>query len=301
MKREEFLGKLERLLADIPEDDRKDALDYYTGYLDEAGSEREDEILSELGTPEELAGLIRSGLREGPAEGGEFTDSGYLEHGLPKKRYELMAETVLEKEKERPGEDGKEDRMAPEKAEEKTGRTTGEKEERPEKGEGLGGGGKGGYVKGSYARERKRERRKMTGWRLILAGIGLVLLSPFILSLFGLGIAGAGALAAGVVSAAITLGGLLLVVGILAATLLIAGAAVIGMSLICIAVHPTAGVLLLGIGLFLMGSGVVTLVLAILFYGTFLPWVFKKLGACFRGRGNKRRAQDGAGGRKGHP
>lgn len=295
MKREEFLGKLERLLSDIPEDDRKDALDYYTGYLDEAGPEREGEILSELGAPEELAGLIRSGLREGPAEGGEFTDSGYLEHGLPKKRYELTAETVLEKEKERPGGDGKEDRTAPEKAEEKTGRTAGEKEERPEKSEGAGEGGKGGYVKGSYARERKKERRKMTGGRLILAGIGLMLLSPFILSLFGLGIAGAGALAAGVISAAVTFGGLLLAVGILAAALLIAGAAVIGMALICMAVHPTAGLLLLGIGLFLLGSGVVTLVLAILFYGTFLPWVFKTLGACLRGRGSRRRARDGAG------
>ena len=57
MDRKEFLERLEALLTDLPEDDRRDALDYYQGYLDEAG-ENTAKVLEELGSPEELADFL---------------------------------------------------------------------------------------------------------------------------------------------------------------------------------------------------------------------------------------------------
>ena len=41
MNRVEFMETLSRLLQDIPEEDRIDALKYYNDYFDDAGSENE--------------------------------------------------------------------------------------------------------------------------------------------------------------------------------------------------------------------------------------------------------------------
>ena len=43
MNREEFLSQLERLLYDIPAQEREEALEYYNGYFDDAGNEKEAE------------------------------------------------------------------------------------------------------------------------------------------------------------------------------------------------------------------------------------------------------------------
>ncbi len=60
MTKYEFLGDLSRLLSDIPEEERKQALRYYEDYFADAGEEKEQDILKELGPPEEIARQIRS-------------------------------------------------------------------------------------------------------------------------------------------------------------------------------------------------------------------------------------------------
>ena len=40
MNREEFLRQLERLLSDIPEGERWEALEYYRNYFEDAGPEK---------------------------------------------------------------------------------------------------------------------------------------------------------------------------------------------------------------------------------------------------------------------
>ena len=40
MKKEAFLERLEALLQDIPEEEKRDAIDYYRDYLEEAGPEK---------------------------------------------------------------------------------------------------------------------------------------------------------------------------------------------------------------------------------------------------------------------
>lgn len=76
MNREEFLKQLFYLLQDIPEEERKEALEYYEDYFEEAGPEREKEIIEELGSPEKIAMVIRDSVK-GQEDDGEYTENGY--------------------------------------------------------------------------------------------------------------------------------------------------------------------------------------------------------------------------------
>lgn len=76
MNRIEFMKRLEVLLSDISESEREEALQYYNDYLNDAGVENEQEVLDSLGTPEQLAKVIKEGLGDN-SEAGEFTETGY--------------------------------------------------------------------------------------------------------------------------------------------------------------------------------------------------------------------------------
>ena len=77
MKKEKFIEQLEYLLQDIPEEEKRDAIDYYRDYLEEAGPENEEEVLGEFGSPERIASIIRTDLLGVMGDGGEFTENGY--------------------------------------------------------------------------------------------------------------------------------------------------------------------------------------------------------------------------------
>lgn len=62
MNRVEFMRQLERLLGDIPESDRLDAIAYYNSYFDEAGPENEAKVIRELGSPGRVAAIIKADL-----------------------------------------------------------------------------------------------------------------------------------------------------------------------------------------------------------------------------------------------
>ena len=76
MNRNEFMEQLRRLLCDIPAQDREEALEYYESYFDDAGTEREEEVIRELGSPEHVAAEIKAGLNP-DMNAGEYTDTGY--------------------------------------------------------------------------------------------------------------------------------------------------------------------------------------------------------------------------------
>lgn len=60
MKKEEFLSQLEKKLSKLPKEDREEALDYYREYLEDAGEEQEETIISKLGSPDAIANNIIS-------------------------------------------------------------------------------------------------------------------------------------------------------------------------------------------------------------------------------------------------
>ena len=88
MKKEVFLERLEALLQDIPEEEKRDAIDYYRDYLEEAGPEKEEEVLAEFQSPEHIAEVIRTELQS-EWSGGEFTDRGYNDSRFEEKRTTL--------------------------------------------------------------------------------------------------------------------------------------------------------------------------------------------------------------------
>ena len=71
MDRAEFLNRLEAQLLDVPQAEQEEALQYYEDYLNDAGDAGDFDILQELGTPEEVADSIRSGLGQDSSGVGE--------------------------------------------------------------------------------------------------------------------------------------------------------------------------------------------------------------------------------------
>lgn len=76
MNRQEFLKRLEELLRDIPDNERREALQYYNDYFDDAGEENESRVIEELGSPEQVARTIKAGMEDGS---GEYTENGYTD------------------------------------------------------------------------------------------------------------------------------------------------------------------------------------------------------------------------------
>lgn len=62
MNKEEFLRQLEQLLSDIPEMERREAMDYYENYFEDAGPENEMKIIEELGSPQKVAESMKRDL-----------------------------------------------------------------------------------------------------------------------------------------------------------------------------------------------------------------------------------------------
>ena len=79
MDRAQFMRELEELLADIPETERREALEFYENYFDDAGPENETSVLQELGSPEKVAAIIKADLKGSTEqyEYGEYTEHGY--------------------------------------------------------------------------------------------------------------------------------------------------------------------------------------------------------------------------------
>lgn len=79
MDRAQFMRELENLLADIPETERREALEFYENYFDDAGSENEASVIRELGSPQKVAAIIKADLKgsAGQYEYGEYTEHGY--------------------------------------------------------------------------------------------------------------------------------------------------------------------------------------------------------------------------------
>lgn len=85
MNREEFMTRLESLLSGISEEERREALQYYEDYFDDAGTGNEQKVMEEFGSPEKLAATIRMNLNPGSEEHGEFTEQGFRDERFEKR------------------------------------------------------------------------------------------------------------------------------------------------------------------------------------------------------------------------
>lgn len=69
MNRIEFMNRLEQLLCSLPQDERADALKYYNDYFDDAGPDREQEVIRELISPEHVAKTILGDMYQNTQSG----------------------------------------------------------------------------------------------------------------------------------------------------------------------------------------------------------------------------------------
>lgn len=77
MDRAQFMEQLEKLLSDISETERQEALDYYNSYFDDAGKENEAAVIRELGSPGKVAAIIKADLKESNEAYSQYTEYGY--------------------------------------------------------------------------------------------------------------------------------------------------------------------------------------------------------------------------------
>ncbi len=89
MNRTEFLGRLEELLSDIEPEEREEALAFYTDYFEDAGKEKEDDVISKLISPERVAASIKKDLAQNGASG-EFTEKGFKEAASSENAYQVI-------------------------------------------------------------------------------------------------------------------------------------------------------------------------------------------------------------------
>jgi uncharacterized membrane protein len=87
------MKELESLLLDIPLEEREEALQYYNGYFEDAGEDREDEIVKELGSPKKVAKIIKADLNSNAEDRetrGYFTEKGYQDPVANDEKFELV-------------------------------------------------------------------------------------------------------------------------------------------------------------------------------------------------------------------
>ncbi len=79
MTKYEFLGDLSRLLSDLSEEERNEALQYYEDYFADAGRDQEQDVIRELESPEKIAAKIRGTDTEDVQYGepGQMRDAAY--------------------------------------------------------------------------------------------------------------------------------------------------------------------------------------------------------------------------------
>ncbi|MEN4358747.1 DUF1700 domain-containing protein, partial [Streptococcus pyogenes] len=62
MTRTEYLAELDKYLRKLPREDYHEAMEYYIEYFDEAGPDKESQVIDDLGNPKEAASEIISNV-----------------------------------------------------------------------------------------------------------------------------------------------------------------------------------------------------------------------------------------------
>lgn len=290
MKGDAFIKELEYLLQDVKEEEKEDALEYYRDYLEEAGPEKEEQVIREFGSPERVAAIIRAGISGNIEDGGEFTETGYGDERFREPNFQLQRRLDLPENPEKSEEKGRESRA------EGRGRERqkeGEKEhwhhDQREQNRGEGNrterdwkrkeswrdGGQDGM---KLARDRRNQavRRLLLFLILLAAATGIFKMSQGVLTT-----------AVGLIVGICIL---FLGIGLVAVCLILGGVALGAFGLVTMFGEFFQGFMWIGLGLLSIGFGCFALLLAIWFYGIVLPWIFHKIErVCSRLLGKERR------------
>lgn len=246
MRKDEFFRHLEYLLQDVPEADREEAMNYYRDYLEEAGPENEAEVLREFGSPERIASIIRSDHIGNLEDGGSFTERGYEDERFREPNYQLV------KRMEAP-----EEQTETDSGRAKDQNQTGNREN-------------GSYDAETYAGEKSKKRSS----GCLKAALALILLATAGPALLGAGGAAVG-ISIGILTAIAVV---LFSLAIVTLAFLVSGVALVGAGIAVLWSEPMEALMSIGIGLFVLGLGLLALVVSVWFYGKLVPRIFRGIG-----------------------
>lgn len=285
MNKETFLKQLEKLLYDIPRDERDEAMDYYRSYFDDAGVENEALVIEELESPQAIAASIKEGLDAGgdmsdflknpPQVREDASQSGAYKYGKQRK----SAYTQYEKNDSADSAYGSSAYASGS----YQGSASGTGASGSYQGSASGAGTSGSYQGSSsgadtsgrafYRRYDEFEKKDRKGSGRALDGnarmILIIILAVCLLPLWG-GVFSAALGIIGVVFAAV------IVLGVCFVAFLIGGivCAVVGIVRLC-SLSLVYGLLTLGAGLLLVAGSGLSFVLLFLLCGRLLPWTVR--------------------------
>lgn len=257
MKKEIFLERLEALLQDIPEEEKRDAIDYYRDYLEEAGPEKEEEVLAEFQSPEHIAEAIRAELRSEWRDSGEFTDRGYSDGRSGEEKTTLSRNGEAdhgESEKKAGFQAGSEDDPFREYRDEET------REENE--------GSKGYGSRLSGALHTLKEKCLGSRRGVVLTVLVVLAFLPFIFSLISGTVGSAFAIV-------LSLAAMLVVLGFMTVLAFVGGIVLFVLGVASLFEHFAMGLMFIGLGITAEGGCLLLICGCILFYGVFLPWAVK--------------------------
>lgn len=249
MNRMQFMEQLEKLLSDISEAERLEALDYYNSYFDDAGEENEAAVIRELGSPGKVAAIIKADLRESNEEYSQYTELGYEDTRTAEPR-QVPGKYPGKETADSSGTDQTQDKKSFER--EKT-ESDAQREQRA----------RNRAEKGYHA------EKKTNHARIILVLILLVFLSPFLSSAVG-GILG-------IVIAVVLLPFIAIFVsGICSVAFLVAGIVCVAVGIAICFGYPASGILTIGIGCLMVAAAILCLIVLVWIAGWLLPKLLNK-------------------------
>ena len=97
MNKKVFMERLEKLLWNISDSEREEALQYYNDYFADTGVENESRVIEELGSPEQVAQKIKAGLSDAASE---FSEQGYQDTRFRTSQEVISKEQAAREQKE---------------------------------------------------------------------------------------------------------------------------------------------------------------------------------------------------------
>lgn len=312
MSRWEFMRKLEELLSDISPNEREEALQYYNDYFNDAGRENEQEVIAALGSPEQVAEIVKDGLGDNSIQG-EFTENGFSRggasvenelirrenggNGAKADRRETQSGFYTEANDAGAGDAGQrgadaagsrkswaessadgtkpqaENNVSNRKSQAES--NTDDRKNHAESADDRNAeSGKGSAWSGAY-KEVLSWKKEMPFWEIALIVIGCIFLLPVILPLLGSVAAAVLSVIAVVIAVAFGMGVAALVLIIVAIALIIAGFG-------CIFAHPALGIGLLGGGCICGALGMLFMIAEIFIAGKCLPAFCRWIGSMYK-------------------
>ena len=247
MSRWEFMRQLEELLFDISPNEREEALQYYNDYFNDAGRENEKEVIKALGSPQQVARIVKDGLNENACQG-EFTETGFTSTKASPQN------AIIKRQQETSGKENRAEREAHD------GRVNS---------------GEANEVGSEHNSTVSEKKETMPTWAVVLIVIACILLSPAIVA----AVFAAGGTLLGIISAIF---GVILGFGVATIIFYVVAAALFVAGVGCILVHPAAGIGLLGGGCICMALGILSMLLVGFLAGKCVPGICQGIAYIFR-------------------